>query len=147
METLRKEISNLMSDRTAAIITSSIFCFSAGILVCHWSRRLYSALKARRVRADRTGLNSTANGSIGLAYDKRIASRSQLTAAEHRLAKEAANELLRVLDKYKRDVRQRNGSRVSRPGGETGTGFGERDLYIRERDQRVHGKEDVDNTF
>lgn len=147
METLRRQISNLISDKTASLVTSGIFCFTAGLLVSHWSRRLYSAVKARRINSGRSGFDATTNGSDYTEYDRRVASRSQLTSAERRLAKEAANELIRALEKCKQDVSLRDGSRIGGSGGETCTGTGKRDLYIRECDQRMYDKEDDDNTF
>lgn len=147
METLRKEISNFVSDKTATLITSSIFCFTAGLLVSHWSRRLYGTLKARRVCTDRADSNAAVDGGQTFDYDKRVVPRSRLTFSERCLAKEAAEQLIVALEKYKQDNQQRDGSRISHPGGETGTGFGERDLYICECDQRMYDEEDDDNTF
>ncbi|CCE57206.1 m38.5 protein [Murid betaherpesvirus 1] len=48
---------------------------------------------------------------------------------------------------HREDVRQRDGSGVRHPGGETGTGFGDEHLYVCEDFEGVYDSEDGDYTF
>nr|WEG68767.1 protein m38.5 [Mastomys natalensis cytomegalovirus 1]WEG68903.1 protein m38.5 [Mastomys natalensis cytomegalovirus 1]WEG71131.1 protein m38.5 [Mastomys natalensis cytomegalovirus 1] len=147
METIKKIFADFLGDRPVVFITSGVVCFTTGWLLSYWSRRCFGLPRIRDGSDTTFGIGSRVDGNISQASDLHGGFRSYLTCAERRLAKEAANELISVLRRYRQNVYECDGQGICYIGGETGAGVRERNLHVCERDQGVYDSGSDDNTF
>nr|WEG69042.1 protein m38.5 [Mastomys natalensis cytomegalovirus 2]WEG69180.1 protein m38.5 [Mastomys natalensis cytomegalovirus 2]WEG69319.1 protein m38.5 [Mastomys natalensis cytomegalovirus 2]WEG69457.1 protein m38.5 [Mastomys natalensis cytomegalovirus 2]WEG69595.1 protein m38.5 [Mastomys natalensis cytomegalovirus 2] len=147
METIKKTFAELLGNRPVVFITSGVVCFTAGWLSSYWSRRWFNSPRILDDSDSTFGVGSQVDGNLFQTSDSRGEFRSYLTCAERRLAKEAANELISVLRRYRQNVYECDGQGVCYTGGETGAGVGERHLHVCEHDQGVYDSGSDDNTF
>lgn len=151
MENIHRETSGAFAGRSVLLAACGAACFAAGWLLSHWSRSVFREETTEEGRGTRLGGDDeegVCDESAPIVARRNFSHRSTLTLRERRLAKQAANELIRALGNVNREsLCQRDGPRFGPSSGEVGAGAGDGNLRLHEDSERVYGGGCDDHAF